>query len=79
MTAFQRGADSISLSTQKIIVKDTIGSGDAFTAGFIYGMIKEVPIGKCCEYGNILGALAATKSGGMGSISQDELLTSGWS
>lgn len=76
--AFVRGGTKVKKPTKKVVVKDTIGSGDAFTAGFIYGKIKDAPIEKCCEYGNILGALAATKSGGMGSITDQEVLGAGW-
>jgi len=76
--AFMRGGGRVRMPTRKVIVKDTIGSGDAFTAGFIYGKIKDAPIEKCCEYGNILGALAATKSGGMGTITDQEVILAGW-
>jgi fructokinase len=47
----------------KVKVKDTVGSGDAFSAGFIMEYLKSGDIYLAAEKGNALGAYVATKSG----------------
>lgn len=56
-----------------IKVVDTIGSGDSFAAGFVFSYLQERPLDECCHFGNLIGALNATKKGGMPNISSDEL------
>jgi fructokinase len=45
-------------------VVDTIGSGDAFLAGFIHYYLQEKPTGQALRYANALGAFNALFSGG---------------
>jgi fructokinase len=75
---FARNGDSFELPVDQVEVVDTIGSGDAFTAGFVCGLLKGLELKKCCEYGNLLGALASTKIGGMGTITDAEVRKEGW-
>lgn len=42
---------------------DSTGAGDAFLAGFIYGLYYEKPFKECIAYGNITGAKCVTKVG----------------
>ena len=56
-----------------ISVVDTIGSGDSFAAGFVYKLIQSAPLEECCHFGNLIGALNATKKGGMPDVSPAEL------
>ena len=58
-----------------INVVDTIGSGDSFAAGFVFSYLQGRPLDECCHFGNLIGALNATKKGGMPNISSDELAT----
>jgi fructokinase len=58
-----------------INVVDTIGSGDSFAAGFVFTYLQGRPLDECCHFGNLIGALNATKKGGMPNISPDELAT----
>ncbi|RFS19621.1 carbohydrate kinase [Chitinophaga silvatica] len=68
-----RGADGAMLLQEKQLYKvdgvsvkvaDTIGSGDAFLAGFLHAhRLKKAPI-ECLQIANSLGALVATYSGG---------------
>lgn len=54
-------------------VVDTIGSGDAFIAGFLHGMSKGWDSIKICEFANRLGALIASKKGATPEWSIDEV------
>ena len=47
-----------------VSVVDTIGSGDAFLAGFIHYYLQEKPTGQALRYANALGAFNALFSGG---------------
>lgn len=42
---------------------DTVGSGDAFTAGFLHRWLRGMPLADCCRFGNILGAMVAGQRG----------------
>lgn len=56
-----------------IKVADTIGSGDSFSAGFAFKYLQNAPLEECCFFGNLMGALNATKKGGMPDVSPAEL------
>ena len=69
----------ISIPAPSSEAKDATGAGDAFAAGLIYGLLNGLPLEKCCEMGNRLGALAASTIGGR--LSQDavkSILRRGW-
>lgn len=42
---------------------DTTGSGDAFTAGFVHGLLSGESLRAACRLGNAMGSLVATQSG----------------
>jgi fructokinase len=65
--------DKVYMPGLEINVADTCGSGDAFSAGFIHEYLRRKPLADCCRYGNLLGALAATRHGGTAPISPVEL------
>jgi len=44
-------------------VADTVGSGDAFTAGFIHTLLSGGTLSDACTFGNALGALVASQHG----------------
>lgn len=44
-------------------VVDTTGAGDNFLTGIIYGLLKDVSIIECMEYGNIFGGLSTEALG----------------
>lgn len=48
----------------KVNVVDTIGSGDAFLAGFLHSVIRQRPARECLVFANKLGALVASHAGG---------------
>ncbi len=52
---------------------DSCGSGDAFTAGFVHGLLRGDPLLECCRLGNALGAIVATQDGATGDVAPDEV------
>ena len=40
----------------KVKVVDTTGAGDAFSAGFIYGLMKNLPLDLCLKIGNYIAS-----------------------
>lgn len=56
-----------------VAVADTVGAGDAFTAGFIHRYLRGAPLEECCRWGNALGALVATQHGGTSPIADGRL------
>jgi fructokinase len=47
----------------KVRVMDTVGSGDAFLAGYLFQIFNNETPAKALEFGNALGAFIATQSG----------------
>jgi fructokinase len=72
---YARGRDggSCAVPGVSISVVDTIGSGDSFAAGFVYKRLLSAPLEECCHFGNLIGALNATKKGGMPNVSPAEV------
>ena len=56
-----------------IEVVDRIGSGDAYVAGVLYGILKGKAPEEALSYGNALSAVKDTVSGDMSVTSIDEL------
>jgi fructokinase len=57
----------------QVKVADTIGSGDAFNAAFIHAYLEGHSLVDCCTAGNRLGALVASRQGGMSVVSSQEI------
>ena len=57
----------------RVAVEDTIGSGDAFTAGFVHSFLKGETLGAACEFGNMLGSIVATQKGASRPIEPDRI------
>lgn len=67
----ERGLTEVSgISIQ---VKDTIGAGDAFLAGFLSQFISGAPERDCLRFANALGATVATYSGGTPVVRMEEV------
>jgi len=45
-------------------VVDAIGAGDSFNTGFLFKYTKKCPLDECHIFGNLMGAVNTTKSGG---------------
>ena len=46
-----------------VTVQNILGAGDAFGAGFLYGIVKGWDLGKACRLGNACGAMVASRHG----------------
>ena len=54
---------------------DSTGAGDAFLAGFCYGLFRGAPLRECVAYGNITGGKAVTAVGALTAyVTEPELL-----
>ena len=71
--ALDKDGTVVDVAGFKVKVVDTIGSGDAFTAGFVSRLLAGDPLSKCCSYGNKLGGLVAGTKGGMTRISVEAI------
>ena len=57
----------------RVPVVDTVGSGDAFTAGFVDGLLRGRPLSEAARIGSALGSLVAGVKGGTGAVSREEI------
>lgn len=72
--AIDNSGREITVPGISITVNDTIGSGDSFSAGFAFRYLQNAPLEECCRFGNLMGAMNATRKGGMPDISQNEVI-----
>ena len=68
VTLDHKGAFAVSNQGQNVYVPgykvdlvDSLGAGDAFTAGFIHSLVRSRTLTDACELGNILGAIVCTQ------------------
>ena len=59
----EQGREELVLPAFAIDVVDTTGCGDAFTSGFIAGLLEGLPLDGCAELGLACGSLVATGLG----------------
>lgn len=71
--AFSAKGEKIFSPGYKIDLADSLGAGDAFSAGFVHKILRGSYTEEACEYGNILGGLVATTDGATYPITQDEI------
>lgn len=69
-----RQNDILYTSGYKVELIDTVGSGDAFSAGFIHSYLLGENLQNSIEFGNASGALAATTKGATVPFSKAEVL-----
>ena len=70
-----RDDDIKAIAAKKIVVVDTIGSGDSFLAAFLYKYLKGEPIFICLDFAAKTGALVATKRGGTPNITEEMVVS----
>lgn len=54
----------IDLPSLRVEVRDAVGAGDSFDAGFLHQWLRKAPLDICVAFGNVAGALSVTRSGG---------------
>ncbi len=57
--------ETVDVPGKRVEVVDTVGSGDAFTAAFIFGCLRGWSLARTAEYANEVGMLVAIRSGAM--------------
>ena len=55
----------IKMDALKVSAVDTVGAGDSFNGGFIYGFLSKLPIEECLRVGIICGSQSVRKAGGI--------------
>ena len=58
----------------QISLGDTVGSGDAFSAGFVHYYMNDYPIDEALRFGNAAGAMVATTTGATAPILKEDIL-----
>lgn len=68
------GKEKHHIEAFKVQVVDTTGAGDAFCAGFLYGLINGKPLYECGKIGNFVASKCITKMGARAGLPRlDEL------
>ncbi len=57
------GHERFMIESFKVKVVDTTGAGDAFNAGFLYGLLKEKNLQECGRLGNFVASRSVMKMG----------------
>jgi fructokinase len=71
--AMSAGGERVYVPGYKVKLADSIGSGDAFSAGFVNKLLRGMSISEAARFGNVLGALVATKDGATSEVTLDEI------
>jgi 5-dehydro-2-deoxygluconokinase len=53
--------DSVYLPPYSVDVCTTIGAGDGFASGFLYAVLKGLPVAECLHYGNAAAAIVVSR------------------
>ncbi len=57
------GREEVHVPAQRVEVVDTTGAGDCFAAGFLHGMLEQLPLERCGQIATTLAADAITHMG----------------
>ena len=60
----QRGSETVQAPALPMPVADTVGAGDSFDAGFVYGCLQDWPLNRCLRFATICGSLSVRAHGG---------------
>ena len=58
-------SEQIDVPGRAVVVADTVGSGDAFTAAFVCGLLQSWPLARTARFANQVGGLVAGRAGAM--------------
>ncbi len=67
--ACARGEGAVYMPGYRVKVADTVGSGDAFAAGFVHMHLAGRSLAECVEFANAMGALVAMQEGATAPLS----------
>jgi fructokinase len=71
--AASKQGEQIHVPGYKVRLADALGSGDAFTAGFINKLLRGETLAHGCEFGNIMGAIVATQMGATAGVNKEDI------
>lgn len=60
---FVDGEEALLARPPRVVVRSTVGAGDAMVAGLVYGMIHELPLEEAARFATASGACAVTRIG----------------
>lgn len=63
----------IYIAGHKVVLADSLGSGDAFAAGFVHKILRSESLSSACKFGNAMGAIVATQSGATGTVVREQI------
>ena len=67
------GGQYVEAAGYAVKVRDPVGAGDAFAAGFLHGLASGWPINEIADFANRLGALVASREGAVPWLEPKEL------
>ncbi len=54
-------AETLFLPPYPVEVATTIGAGDGFASGFLFGLLRDLPLRRCLQYGNAAAAIVVSR------------------
>ncbi len=69
----QTADEEVALSGVRVQVVDTIGAGDAFTAGLVCAVLEELSVADAARFANRLAACVAARAGGAPRLERGEI------
>ncbi len=69
------GEERLRIEPFKVKVVDTTGAGDAFCAGFLYGLIKKKSLFECGRFANFVASRCVTAMGARSALPYAKDLT----
>jgi fructokinase len=71
--AASRSGEAVYHPAFSVILQDPVGSGDAFSAGFLDALLSGRDLAGACRLGNALGALVASQEGATRALSRSQI------
>jgi fructokinase len=65
------GDETVSRPGIPVTIADTVGAGDAFTAGLAFGLVHQLPLANIAKLANRTAALVASRAGAMPDLRAD--------
>jgi sugar/nucleoside kinase (ribokinase family) len=61
----RQGSEFKTVPAMRVKVKDTVGAGDSFDSGFLYGYLYGFGVEKSLKLASVCGSLSTTEAGGI--------------